>query len=282
MEFPDLVIFDPTAPPIDQTALIYGNGAMDTLEAIVYPEGTDNPWIFDPDPDNGDIMPDSQRIIETHFYIEDVHRFLGCVSLPDGSVRTFPQPRPFEGPEGIPTGWQFYGANSQGAGIYQKRSRILAQDAFGRPLFLPGGYVQCHNLLQRLDCYMDDMTYQLGGDEATGFLIPTADGDYVPCTSIFNAVAQSAYTISQIAYGVNQIKIQCRQILSIAADTLRGLGIPLHKKKIVVRSNKESGETWVPALNHQSPTVSSQLGIILANLSMVVAQGLKVTKIDEH
>lgn len=218
---------------------------------------------------------------ETHFYVQEIHRFLGLTALPDGSHRVFPQPRPFSGPEGIPEGWQFYTGNDQGAGIYQKRSRIIKTDDFGRPLIERGGYVQCFNLIQRLECAQDDLTYQIGGDEATGFLIPTADGKFIPCNSLFNAVAQSAYTTSQVAYGVNQLKTQCRQLLSICTDTLRGLGIPLGKKVITVKSSNGDGQTWVPAIMGRGPTISSQIGIVLANLGMVVASGLKVVKLDK-
>lgn len=111
------------------------------IESVLFPNGRDTePFFLDPDPDNGNIMPDSIRVKEIHaalqadkfanddtledtlrvanlgYYIERIARVLGISVNSDGSIRSIRQRRvidstPTTNPDGtttpptIPAGW---------------------------------------------------------------------------------------------------------------------------------------------------------------------------------
>jgi hypothetical protein len=235
---------------------------------------------FDPNIDGGNIMTDSKRVIETRWYVEQIADYLGMATLPDGTFKNFPQPVAIDDKKDIPDGWGFYSARDKGVGIYQKRSRSLTINNFGKPEFKPAGYVKCHTLLQRLEAMQDDNTRMIGGDEASGFLIPTADGRFIPYESLFQAIADMSYNQSWMTRSLNEIKINCMQLVHMGRDTLKGLGIPLRIKRLEILLGDEIRYAAVPTLGGKTVSISSQLGLILMNLGLVVGGNMKVTKVD--
>lgn len=225
-------------------------------------------------------MPDSVRIKETRWYVEKIADILAFSELPDGGFKEFPPPQSIEIKDDIPDGWGFYRGNRDGYGVYEKRSRRFFTDDFGKPKFEHGGYVKCHNLLQRLEAMQDDSTKMIGGNEASGFLIPTADGRFVPYESLFQVIADMAYTQSWMSRSLNEIKVNCMQLIHMGRDILKSLGIPLRFKRLPVEFGDKTYYAAVPTLGGKTASISSQLGLILMNLGLVVGGNLKVTKVD--
>lgn len=62
---PDLIVFTD-----GEASIFRGQTAQNLIVDIIYPDGPGQPGILNPDPDNGDIMPDSIRIKEIHAALE--------------------------------------------------------------------------------------------------------------------------------------------------------------------------------------------------------------------
>lgn len=220
-------------------------------------------------------MPDSIRTKENHWRLERVSDFLGINAQPDGTTKKFKPPKNLDQKELIGDGWSFYSGGKDNTGIYQKRSRKVKTDETGKVKVETGGFIETFTLLQRLDAMQDDSTRMLGGDEASGFSIPTADGGYETYESLFQLIAQMAYTLSWITMSVNEVKINCMQLISMARDTLKALGVPMGIKILKVNMNNKELEVAVGGLVGNTPTVSSQIGILKQNIALVVASIIK-------
>lgn len=231
-------------------------------------------------------MPDSIRTKETHWRVERLSDFLGISAQPDGTAKEFKAPKHLDQKELIGDKWDFYSGSKTSdkdynTGIYQKRSRKIKKDEQGKILIETGGFVETYTLLQRLECMQDDSTRMIGGDEASGFQIPTADGRFKTYESMFQLLADMAYTQSWTTMALNEIKINCIQLMSMARDTLKALGVPVGIKTIPINMGENECEIAVGGLKGETPTVSSQLGLIMMNLGLLVAGNLKVVKTDK-
>jgi hypothetical protein len=226
------------------------------------------------------IMPDSTRVKKLEIQAQLISDFLGIELQPDGTRKKAPMPKNLDQKEQIADGWSFYGAGQNKAkqfntGIYQKRSRKVKMDETGKAKIETGGFVETYNLLQILNCMQDDSTRMMGGDESSGFSIPTADGGYETYESLFQLIAQMAYTLSWVTMSINEIKINCMQLISMTRDTLKAIGVPMGIKTLGVKMDGKDLEIAVGGLVGNTPTVSSQIGILKQNIALVVASIIK-------
>jgi hypothetical protein len=262
---PDLVIVGA------EIALLRDAEASTQLELILYPDGPDGDPYLDPDPDNGDIMPDSIRIKEIHAaleadkygvhpedsendpkkrlnnlgrLIESAAHVLGVSFNEDGKNVPYPEPRLFD-PEKIedindkkllkPA--QFAVAEMGGfldtSGIYEVRSAIPKMVRNEMEIDLRPHGIKVHNLPQLIDGMADDISKMLGGGQSAAFQVPSADGwRAAEYEGISQAVADALYMLSVHSKNINELQNQSIKTVYMLQQILKGLGLPTHIEKI--------------------------------------------------
>lgn len=250
----------------------------------------DRPY-FDPDPDNGDIMPDSKRTIENHFRLEQISDFLGVALQPDGTIKNFPDPVFLENPsKQVPPNWNPHAfcVKKEGelvvekGGVFEVRSNLISKDKYGDAQISPGGVVKYSTLLQRLDLQHDDIEKMLGGQEAGGLQIPRADKTGVMTYEGQTAmIADILYMLSCLSLRVEETNINAIRTVALNQAILRGMGLPVEFDKIPYATNGDQGEILVGKIPENAPTITDLIGIILQNLGKQVAGQLSIAQQPE-
>lgn len=273
IEYPNLVVFDPSqGDPANRITLYFGEPGESELQQILYPDGEDGPPLLDPDPDNGDIMPDSIRIKEIHAALEadkyGVHPdsteeapkkrlnnlgrlvesaayVLGVNFNEDGKNIPYPEPRLFS-PEKIEEvnenkllkNAQFAVAEMNGgldsSGLYEVRSALMTSGRKSDNVIdLRPHAIKVHNLPQLIDAMADDNSKMLGGGSSAAFQVPSADGwRAAEYEGISQAVADALYMLSVHSKNINELQNQSIKTVYMLQQILKGLGLPTHIEKI--------------------------------------------------
>ncbi|MBW4619325.1 MAG: hypothetical protein KME17_08195 [Cyanosarcina radialis HA8281-LM2] len=247
------------------------------------------------------------RIANLGYYIERVARVLGISVNPDGSIKSIRQKGFVEPGEVIPAGWYFgqWGENegsthqpgaSEGVAegkrdgiVYENRSNrlILEGGTLDQPLgdvknavIKPGQYVLCENIPQLLDAVLDDLDAALNWQEAAAGYVPTPEGKPI-CLyeGMHSLIAEIAYMLSAMSAHTSEGYIAGLVTQQIAKEILQGLGLPIDVGKIEVDIGFDyPGEVPYPKLKDNSSTIAEQIGWVLANLSILVGQKIKLVE----
>jgi hypothetical protein len=239
---------------------------------FLYPNGPDTPPFFlDPDPDNGDVMPDSTRIKEIHAALE-ADRFanhpestpenpkatlktlgrlieaasyvLGVNFDEDGNNKPYPKPRLFD-PEKIEEinkaqllkNAQFAVAKMGGefdtSSLYEVRSAQLKQGRKGIEVDMRPHAIKYHNLPQLLDAIGDDLSRFLGGASASAFQVPNANNWTAQnYAGLTQGLADALYMLSVHSKSINELQNQSIKSVYMLQQIMKGMGLPCHVTKI--------------------------------------------------
>jgi hypothetical protein len=272
IEYPTLVVFDPTNPnPSSRITIYLGEPGEAELQSILYPAGPDGPPLLDPDTDQGDVMPDSLRIKDIHAAL-DAGRFanhpqsteeeprvnlrtlgrlieatsyvLGINFNEDGMNIPYPEPRLFD-PEKIEEvndrkllkNSQFavaqMGNGLDTSSLYEVRSALMKRDGSETVLDLRPHAIKYHNLPQLLDALSDDVSRHLGGASSAAFQVPAADGWRAQnYAGITQAIADLLYMSSVHSKSINELQNQSIKSVWMLQQVLKALGLPLHITKL--------------------------------------------------
>lgn len=269
--------------------------------------------ILDPNPDGGDIMPDSIRIKEIHAALEadryGVHPedpekqqrnnigrlteavayVLGVALNSDGENIPYPDPEHFS-PGALDevkhlkmSQWAaFDGAKGmQAACLYDVRSTVASTDTYGRTLLQKGGGVKAWNLAQLLDQVSDDIELSLNSSALASLQVPAVDGKtYYTYSGLGHAIQDILYMLSSESKRVDELVIQNARLVHLSQQILFSLGLPLHVDTLEMQVGAETasannppkmGYAIVPTVDANAPTLTSFFGLVLANLSRLVA-----------
>lgn len=280
--------------------------------------------IFDPDPDGGDIMPDSLLMkkvaaaVEADRYgvhptnpdapnlnnlgrlIEAIGYLLGINLDADGKNIPYPDPE-YLTPEQVKEISHlktsqfaaFDGAKGmQVASLYDIRANMPVKDSFGKTVIQPGGAVKTWNLAQFLDQMADDTEAQLGGAALASLQVPAGDGkSYIQYEGLGHAIQDCLFMLSVESKRVDELVIQSARTIHLLQQVLMGLGLPMRPDTIDFLVGAETATAENPpkqavapvaSLDPSGPTLASLAGIILANLSRLVAGsiGYQTTEIN--
>ena len=254
------VIFYPwlTEPPTDQQFT-----PAQLTAATTDPETGE--LIFDPDPDGGDIMPDSLLMkkvaaaVEADRYgvhptnpdapnlnnlgrlIEAIGYLLGINLDPDGINIPYPDPE-YLTPEQVKEISHlktsqfaaFDGAKGmQTATLYDIRANVPVKDKFGKTVIQPGGAIKTWNLAQFLDQMSDDTEAQLGGAALASLQVPAGDGkSYIQYEGLGHAIQDALFMLSVESKRVDELVIQSARTIHLLQQVLMGLGLPMRPDTI--------------------------------------------------
>jgi hypothetical protein len=286
------------------------------LEALIYPNGRDKePYGLDPDTDNGDIMPDSKRLMEIHTALE-AERFAthpdSTEESPKATARTLAklmeassyvlgvnfdedgkniayEPPGYIEQDYLPTlnnnkslrNAQFAIRQDEAGrvvtdSLYSVRRATVTQGRKGSQV-KPSGAMRVNSLPQFLDVIMDELEGFFGGNDIQ---VPSANGvDYAVYDNFNEALADALYMLSVQSKNVNELQNQAIKSIWLTQELLKGLGLPSHVHKIPGVNYPPSdpskeyfqGQIAVAELDQDGPTLTGLLGLILLNLSRVVA-----------
>lgn len=232
--------------------------------------------------------------------VEAIGYLLGVNLDPDGKNIPYPDPE-YLTPEQVKEIAHlkasqfaaFDGAKGmQVASLYDIRANVPVKDAFGKTVIQPGGAVKTWNLAQFLDQMADDTETQLGGAALASLQVPAGDGkSYIQYEGLGHAIQDCLYMLSIESKRVDELVIQSARTIHLLQQVLMGLGLPLRPDTIDLLIGAETataenppkmGLAPVASLDPSGPTITSLLGITLANLSRLVAGtiGYQVTGVS--
>lgn len=267
---------------------------------------------LDPDPDNGDIMPDSKRIVEIHealeadlyaidgknrrvanlgWLINKMAHVLGLHFAPDGRMAKPPDTKHYKDGAKIPEQWQIgqFGKNKwkdskgtwhDGVGIaYEVRSNTIDTDQFtGRSDSIEeGGWVTCNSLVQLLDTKFDDDDRAFGLQDLGANVLPSPDGQqWIGYQGMHQLLQEIAYMLAAISTNTSQTQVLAMKNNALAMENLAAHGMPVEIKQIEMEIGGELVKVPVPGIVEGSPTQVDLAVWILSNIAPILASSFSV------
>jgi hypothetical protein len=233
------------------------------------------------------------RIANLGYYIERIAQILGISVNSDGTIRSIRPKRRIPDGTTIPGGWNFgqFGYNERGNKegqlggnkgefangiVYQQISNKLKPDKYNsdKSEIEGGDNVLCENWIQYFSEYLDDLDKALGWQELGAGAIPSADGSekFMTFEGSASLLTELLFMLSRVSTHTSQALISSNITQATAKECLQGLGLPVESDYAEFNmGNDKTSLVPFPALAPDSPTITQQLGWILANLGHLIA-----------
>jgi hypothetical protein len=290
----------PPVPPISY----FGREGLNLLETLTS--------TFDPDPDNGDIMPDSKRLIEIHealeadtyaidgknrrvanlgWLINKMAHVLGLHFAPDGRMAKPPDTKHYKDGDTIPENWQMgqFGKNKwkdkkgtwhDGVGIaYEVRSNSFGVDGFtGKDDAIEeGGWVTCNSLVQLLDTKFDDDDRAFGLQDLGANVLPSPDGNrWIAYQGLHALLQEAVYMLAAISDNTSHTQVLAMKNNALAMENLSAHGVPIEIKEIEANIGGTVVKIPIPGVAEGAPTHVDLAIWILSNLAPILASSFAV------
>jgi hypothetical protein len=240
----------------------------------------------------------NERVANLGYLLERIARVLGISVNADGSVRSVRQRAKLDDGSTIPAGWNFgqFGLNSGNSsegqkggksderrdGIaYQQISNQLLPDKFDpeKSEISGGNVVLCENWPQLIQTILEDLDLALNLQESAAGAIPAGDGSgrVMLYQGLGELVAELAYGQSRISGHTSRTLISSQVTQATTAEVLKGLGLPLAVKTFEQRlgeGESDLAQVPFPALEAGAPTITAQMGWLLQNLGLLLANSV--------
>lgn len=236
----------------------------------------------------------SARIANIGYYVERIARVLGISVDAAGRIKSIRQAKRVKPGETIPPGWDFgqFGTNMTGIPggqqggnpgelrdgiVYEQRSNKLIPDDLrtGQSKIEPGDYVLCENIPQMLSVMLDDLDKALSWQEIAAGGIPAGDGSgkVMLYEGMGSVVAELAFMLSRMSVHTSQTYIATRINQGITMEILQALGVGIQDKitGLAPPVNGNQLEAAYPGFDHTTPTITQQIGWLLQNIGILVA-----------
>lgn len=288
--FVDLTVIDDIYYKIDKEGF-YGNDMPDSVRVQEIHAALEAQKFAN------DSKTNNQRVANLGYYIERIARVLGISVYEDGKTKAIRQVRRIKPGDTIGAGYDFgqFGLNAVGTPdtqvggnpgelrdgiIYEQRCNKLTPDKYDpkKSTIEPGDYILCENIPQLLMQVLDDMDKALGWQELGAGAVPSHNPNNQPMLyeGLSGLVAELAFMLSAISNTSGQALIASKVSQGIAQEILAALGLPVGDKVFYesLGDGKEPMAVNYPGLLDQGITVTQQMGWILQNVALLVANSV--------
>lgn len=227
-------------------------------------------------------MANTVEILEIHERLKLLSDWMGVAQQPDGTIKEFPAPYHVEKTsDSTVSGLQFaaFGKNKPSdthcASVYEVLSNRVEMSKLGTSTIKSGGLVKVFNLPQLLETMKWDFGKALGVQESGGISVPKGDNTgTVTYQSQLAMQVDSLYTLSRLTKDTNELIIQAARTQAQLQSLLAATGCQVIPQKIPFDINGKVGHTVVGVLHPRSTTILGEIGVLKANMGVLVGANL--------
>jgi hypothetical protein len=240
---------------------------------------------FDPDTDNGDIMPDSKRVQDIDFRLKHLCDWMGMAQQPDGTYKEYPDAYHHDNLSKL-QGYQF-GAfckppqEANLASVYEVISNRTETDEYGNKKIKQGGFVKTFNFVQWQEQFMLDITKALGLQESGGIQVPKGDGSGVETfESQLEINLEQLFLLSKMSKVLNGVDVNVAKTMVMQESLLSGLGVPITQQLIPWEIGDRTCYINASVVHPNSPSIMSTLMGLKVNTGFLVASNIGLKEVN--
>jgi hypothetical protein len=236
---------------------------------------------FDPDTDNGDIMPDSKRVQDIDFRLKHLCDWMGMAQQPDGSIKTFPDPYHHDDLSKL-QGYQFAAFSKpenevNPAAIYEVITNRATTDKHGKKEIKQGGFVKYFTFSQGLEQFFFDIAKGLGLQESGGIQVTKGDNSGVVVYESQLAInIDTLRTLSSVSKNVNELVVQAVRNMVLSQSILAATGVRISTQHIPFDINGETYWAEVACIAPGSPSLMDEMFNLELNTAIMIGGNLSV------
>jgi hypothetical protein len=240
---------------------------------------------FDPDTDNGDIMPDSKRVQDIDFRLKHLCDWMGMAQQPDGSIKTYPDPYHHDDLSKL-QGYQFAAFSkpeneANPAAIYEVITNRVTTDVHGNKEIKQGGFVKYFTFFQGLEQFFFDIAKGLGLQESGGIQVPKGDGSGVEIfESQLEINLEQLFLLSKMSKVLNGIDVNTNKGMVMQESLLSGLGVPITQQLIPWEIGDRTCYINASVVHPNSPSIMSTLMGLKVNTGFLVASNIGLKEVN--
>jgi hypothetical protein len=236
---------------------------------------------FDPDTDNGDIMPDSKRVQDIDFRLKHLCDWMGMAQQPDGSIKTYPDPYHHDDLSKL-QGYQFAAFSKpenevNPAAIYEVITNRATTDKHGKKEIKQGGFVKYFTFSQGLEQFFFDIAKGLGLQESGGIQVTKGDNSGVVVYESQLAInIDTLRTLSSVSKNVNELVVQAARNMVLSQSILAATGVRISTQHIPFDINGETYWAEVACIAPGSPSLMDEMFNLELNTAIMIGGNLSV------
>jgi hypothetical protein len=240
---------------------------------------------FDPDTDNGDIMPDSKRVKDIDFRLQHLCDWMGMAQQPDGTIKTFPDPYHHDDLTKL-QGYQFAAFSKpenevNPAAIYEVITNRAITDQYGNKQIKQGGFVKYFTFSQGLEQFFFDISKGLGLQESGGIQVPKGDGSGVETfESQLEINIEQLFLLSKMSKVLNGVDVNMHKSMVMQESLLSGLGVPITQQLIPWEIGDHTCYINASVVHPNSPSIMSTLMGLKVNTGFLVASNIGLKEVN--